>query len=178
MYEESRDGFLLRVRGDGNGSRAIFPWLVDRRSRLSKRGDDPVVAVQRCSPARRPPSLVLSVDVGAQLEEELGGVDVAGLRCNVERRSPSGLGLCTSALISARSLIAPVRPCAAAIPLGVPPSCVLPRSRSARRSPSSRSAFSAPSCAATKAAPAISRGSWKSTKAFTAAALRLSLIHI
>ena len=36
-------------------------------------------------------------------------------------RAPSGLALCTSALISARSLIAAVRPCCAAIPLGVDP---------------------------------------------------------
>ena len=48
------------------------------------------MATERCTPARRRPVVALSVDVGAQLEEELGGVDAAEMRCRVERAHSIG----------------------------------------------------------------------------------------
>ena len=48
-----------------------------RRTCTDEQSNHAVVAMERCIPARRPPFVVLSVGVGAQLEEELGSVNVA-----------------------------------------------------------------------------------------------------
>ena len=46
------------------------PGCDERRARTDEKSNHAVVAMKRCLPAHRPPFVVLSVDVGAQLEEE------------------------------------------------------------------------------------------------------------
>ena len=75
---------LLRRCAD---RRSIF-LCDERRAREDEQSDHAVIANDRCTPARRPPSGVLSVDLGTQLQEEPDGVEVAVVRCNV-KRAPS-----------------------------------------------------------------------------------------
>ena len=58
---------------------------VDVASRVDEDGADAQMPATRRNPARRVPALRLSVDVGAQLEEELDDFDVAVRRCKEER---------------------------------------------------------------------------------------------
>ena len=57
----------------------------ERRTGTDEESNHTIVSIVRCTIARRRPWGILSVDVGAQLEEELGGVDVAFPRCVIER---------------------------------------------------------------------------------------------
>ena len=60
----------MALRRDEGCCRAIA-GCVDRRTRTDEQSNHMVVAIERCSPARRPPFVALSVDVGAQLEKEM-----------------------------------------------------------------------------------------------------------